>query len=192
MKYEGMKFCEALTKCRKTSKEYNTQEKLAAKTLISKRDIGRFERGEVRPSVAEIKTICDVLGCPELGDMLEAEKEYERTHPEVKICFSDNTHCWRCGEKMKTVYGLIDGCPITPDDFNESMLAISRAKGVILEERESGTTGETHMVNICPHCGTFLGDFYVHELWYGETEIIPVDDIKDFIVPKEEFEKWQR
>lgn len=192
MNYNGMKFCEALTKCRKASKEYSTQEKLAAKTQIPKRDIGRFERGEARPTSAQITVICEALGCPELGVMLETEREYDRTHPEVKICYADDTTCWKCGGKMKTVYGLVNGGPISPDEFNDTMLAISRAKGVILEERKSGTTGETHMVNVCPHCGAFIGAFYVHDLWYGETEVIPVDDLENFIIPKEEFEKWQR
>lgn len=110
---------------------------------------------------------------------------YKRTHPDVKICFADNTTCWKCGQKMCSVYGLIDGNPMSPDFFNDSMLKISRGKGVLLEERVSGVTGETHLVNVCPHCGTFIGEFYLHDLWYGETETIQVDDVAEFIREKE-------
>ena len=82
---------------------------------------------------------------------------------------------------MCSVYGLIDGNPISPDFFNEEMVRVSREKGVVLTERRSGVTGETHLVNTCPHCGAFIGEFYLHDLWYGEKERIPVADVTEFI-----------
>lgn len=45
---------------------------------------------------------------------------------------------------------------------------------------------ETHLVNVCPHCGAFIGEFYLHDLWYGETEVIRVKNVSDFVVPEEE------
>lgn len=82
---------------------------------------------------------------------------------------------------MKTVYGIVNGGPIDPDGFNDEMLRIARDKGVILEERKSGTTGEVHLVNVCPHCGNFIGNFFTHELWYEETETIQIEDVTGFI-----------
>ena len=82
---------------------------------------------------------------------------------------------------MCSVYGLIDGMPVSPDSFTESMIRISREKGVLLEKRISGMTGEKHLVNVCPHCGAFIGEFYLHDLWYGETETIQVDDVSEYI-----------
>ena len=184
-----MKFCEKLTICRKTSKQYNTQEKLAKATEISKSDISKFERGEARPSSVQAELLGKVLGDSNLSLMLEEEIEFERTHPIVKICFSDKTFCWKCGRIMKSVYGLVNGYPLSPDDFDDSMIAISKAKGVVLEERKSATTGETHLANICPHCGAFIGEFYLHDLWYGETETIIVEDVSKFIIPKEQYRR---
>lgn len=107
-----------------------------------------------------------------------AEKE-EKPHG-VQICFADDTICWRCKQKMCSVYGLVNGTPISPDEFNETMIRISREKGVRLEERRSGMTKETHLVNVCPHCGTFIAEFYLHDLWYEETETIQVEDTTGF------------
>lgn len=109
-----------------------------------------------------------------------AEPAEEKKPRGVQICFADDTTCWRCKQKMCTVYGLVNGTPISPDEFNETMIRISREKGVKLEERRSGMTKETHLVNVCPHCGTFIGEFYLHDLWYEETETIQVEDTTGF------------
>lgn len=103
-----------------------------------------------------------------------AEKE-EKPHG-VQICFADDTICWRCRQKMCSVYGLVNGTPISPDEFSDTMIKISREKGVRLEERGSRMTKETHIVNVCPHCGAFIGEFYLHDLWNEETEVIQVED----------------
>lgn len=100
----------------------------------------------------------------------------ENKNPIVKICFADDTPCWKCGEKMKTVYGLVGEQPISPDNFTDKMISIAEAKGVKLQNKKSGVTGETHLVNVCEHCGAFIGEFYLHELWYEETEVIEVPD----------------
>lgn len=108
------------------------------------------------------------------------EQAEEKKPRGVQICFADDTVCWRCKQKMCSVYGLVNGQPISPDEFNETMIRISREKGVRLEERRSGMTKETHLVNVCPHCGTFIGEFYLHDLWYEETETIQVEDTTGF------------
>lgn len=133
----------------------------------------------------QLKVLCDILDSELLRQKGETEIEYSKTHPDVKICFSDNTTCWKYGGKMCSVYGLIDDNPISPDLFNDTMIQISKNKGVLLEDRKSQTTGEKHLVNVCPHCKAFIGEFFLHDLWYGETEIIQVVDIEDFIPPKE-------
>ena len=179
-----MTFSECLLYVRKSSKEYNTQPKLALKSRIPRGEIGEFERGEKLPTLAQLEAISVALECPQLREKGENEIEYIRTHPNVRICFSDRTRCWRCGELMCSVYGLVNDSTLSPDFFTEEMLQISRAKGVLLEERRSGVTGETHLVNVCPHCGTFIGEFYLHDLWYGETETIQVEDVKSFITDK--------
>ena len=171
-----MKFGEAMMYVRKKCKGCSSRAILAARTRISSWQIASFEKGESLPTLKELALICNELGNLQLKEIGERD---------VKICYADNTTCWKCKGKMCSVYGLIDGNPISPDIFNESMLKISREKGVLLAERRSGVTGETHLVNVCPHCGTFIGEFYLHDLWYGETETIQVDDVAEFIREKE-------
>lgn len=185
----AMPFCEALMYVRKKNKDCSSRSKLAVRTRIESWYIASFERGERLPTRKQLAAICKELNSPQLREVGEKEIEYARTHPDVKICYADNTTCWKCHKPMKTVYGLIDGCPIPPDAFSDGMIKICTDKGVILEERRSGTTGETHLVNVCEHCGAFLGEFYLHDLWYGETETIQVEDVSDFIPDKEEIDE---
>ena len=182
-------FCEALMYVRKKNKDCSSRSKLAVRTRIESWYIASFERGERLPTRKQLAAICKELNSPQLREVGEKEIEYARTHPDVKICYADNTTCWKCHKPMKTVYGLIDGCPIPPDAFSDGMIKVCADKGVILEERRSGTTGETHLVNVCEHCGAFLGEFYLHDLWYGATETIQVEDVSDFIPDKEEIDE---
>ena len=184
-----MNFAESLCYIRKKHKECNTQTLLAARTRMPRYKIQEFERGKSLPTRKELAAICKELNSDGLMEIGEREIEYARTHPDVKICYADNTTCWKCRKPMKTAYGLIDGHPIPPDEFSDCMKKICADKGVILEERRSGTTGETHLVNVCEHCGAFLGEFYLHDLWYGETETIQVEDVSDFIPDKEEIDE---
>jgi len=176
---------EALTYVRKAHKEYGSRDKLSKATGVSKWDLTRIEKDAFLPPMSVWNKICDALGNEELRKIGAEQIEYKRTHPDVVICFSDQTECWKCGGQMCSVYGKIEGYPLSPDDFNEEMLKASREKGVLLTERRSGVTGKTHLVNTCPHCGAFIGEFYLHDLWYGETEVIPVKDVTDFIQDEE-------
>lgn len=166
---------------RKKNGDIETQEKLASLTGLERRVISELERDKRLPKKKEIKIIAEVLCSPELEEKGLELIEYDRTHPDVKLCYADDTPCWKCGEKMKTVYGIVNGGPIDPDSFNDEMIRIAKDKGVILEERKSGTTGEIHLVNVCPHCGNFIGQFFTHELWYEETETIQIEDVTGFI-----------
>lgn len=181
----NMTFGEALQYIRKKNKGCSSRSLLAVRAGVESWTISAIEKDEMLPSKAQLNAICDVLSSDELREKGLAAIEYKRTHPDVKKCFSNKTKCWKCGEEMCSVYGLIDGSPIPPDFFNDMMIEISREKGVILEDRTSGVTGETHLANVCPHCGAFIGEFYLHDLWYGETETIQVEDVSDFIEPEE-------
>ena len=136
----AMNFGEALQYVRKSNQEYSSRIKLSAKTGIDTRTISYIEKGESLPTKKQLHALCDALGDEQLREKGLSEIEYKRTHPDVKICFSDQTSCWKCGGTMCSVYGLIDGFPISPDDFSDEMCQIARDKGVVLEERKSGVT----------------------------------------------------
>jgi len=187
MKNQDLPFNKLLVKIRKANAEFNTQEKLAAKIGENRAFISLWERGQSLPDAEQFMKLCEIFNDPlfkEVGEKaLTEEKErvhYARLHPKVKLCLADDTLCWRCNEKMHTAYGMVDDNPISPDGFNETMLKIAKEKGVIIEPRYSKTTDETHLANVCPHCGTFIGEFFMHELWYGETEVIDIEDVEGF------------
>ena len=175
---------EALQYVRKKNALYNTQEKLANITGIEKYFISMFERGEKYPTVKEWNIICDALSNNELRERGLCLIEYKRTHPDIKLCFSDQTICEKCGKKVCTVYGIHNGSPICPDDFNATMLKISREKGVVLESRKRKPTNYPCIENVCPHCGAIIGEYNLHDLWYGETETIQIEDFEGFVSEK--------
>ena len=95
-----MTFGEALQIVKKESKECSSRHKLAVRTGIPFWRLSAIEKGEDLPRKKELIAICDALGCEELKVKGLSEIEYKRTHPDVKICFSDRTPCWKCGETM--------------------------------------------------------------------------------------------
>lgn len=195
-KYKKMRFNEWLS-CLRTGSDYHfTQKALAEKIGVKSYTIGSWEHGKSVPTPEQLITLCEIfeqdVDCflcnnPELNELkIKAEKIYkEKGKPsknrlKVKLCISDRTKCWRCGGIMNTAYGLVDGNPIGPDCFNNEMLTIAKKKGVIIEDRYSKTTSSNSLVNVCPHCNTFIGNFYLHDLWYGETETIEIDNVNEF------------
>ena len=88
--------------------------------------------------------------------------------------------CWKCNKPHKVAWITVDNSvPITddswgsyygPDAFSENEIKIAREKGVIIEERYSKTIHEKYNANICPHCGVFIGQFFIHDLLYTEEE----------------------
>ena len=114
---------------RKKNKDCSSRSKLAARTHIESWSIASFERGESLPTRKQLAAICKELNSPQLREVGEKEIEYARTHPDVKICYADNTTCWKCHKPMKTVYGLIDECPIPPDAFSDGMIKVCADKG---------------------------------------------------------------
>ena len=58
------------------------------------------------------------------------------------------------------------GYMIHPNGFEPSELLLVRNKGVIIEKVFSKTVKNSYFANICPHCNSFVGDFYIHD-YYG-------------------------
>lgn len=172
---------DAIYYCRKKVQAYSSRDKISSATGIDKWRLASIENNNDLPTKKEWALIAPLLQNQELEQRGYEMIEYKRTHPEVKLCLADNTTCWKCKNKMHSAYGLVNGGPIPPDFFNETMLKICNEKGVILQERKSNTTGESHIVNVCPHCGAFIGEFYLHDMWYGETETVVVTDVTGFV-----------
>lgn len=73
--------------------------------------------------------------------------------------------CWKCHKEMCIAYMDVDHERLAPDDFMESDIQIAKQHGVVLQVRYSKTVGEKYLANICPHCGSMLGKFFLHDYW---------------------------
>jgi hypothetical protein len=82
---------------------------------------------------------------------------------ELIVC---NASCYRCGNPMKVCYISINNGYYdfkTPSGFNENEINFAKSKGAILEMRFSKTTNKKYLANICPHCGSFIGDWFLFD-----------------------------
>ena len=93
----AMNFGEALQYVRKSNQEYSSRIKLSARTGVDTRTISYIEKGESLPTKKQLNALCDALRNEQLREKGLSEIEYKRTHPDVKVCFSDKTSCWKCG-----------------------------------------------------------------------------------------------
>jgi hypothetical protein len=84
--------------------------------------------------------------------------------------------CWRCNIPYKvswiTTGNVNAGDFYGPEGFTDYEIKIAKEKGIIIEKRYSKTMEESYNANICPHCGSFLGEFFIHDLLYTEEEKI--------------------
>ena len=78
------------------------------------------------------------------------------------------TECWRCGEKMKAaIIEAENGNRIlSPSEFSQEEINIAVSNGVNIKNRYSKTVNSSYYANVCNRCNAFLGDFYMHDLYY--------------------------
>lgn len=70
---------------------------------------------------------------------------------------------------MKIAWITTHGTYFGPEHFDDNQINKARNHGVKIGLVTSKTLGgEKYMANICPHCGTFVGQFFIHEYLYGE------------------------
>jgi len=82
--------------------------------------------------------------------------------------------------KLALVEGGLDGSACRgPESFNKEEITLAEKKGVLLKTIDSKTAEETYLANICPHCNSFIGQwfFFAHYFapaQYGDLEYITV------------------
>lgn len=98
--------------------------------------------------------------------------------------------CWRCKNDFLVAY--IDNgesIPYGPSSFSEEQKKLAIAKGVLIETVFSKTMNTAYESCVCPHCKSFLGDFFYHDYTYvpGEIEIVldENDKVKEVIKHEE-------
>lgn len=71
--------------------------------------------------------------------------------------------CWKCGCDMKIAVISSNTSSLEFEDMPSAVLDKARSLGVKLENRYSKTVGASYIANVCPHCNSMTGDFYLHE-----------------------------
>jgi ssDNA-binding Zn-finger/Zn-ribbon topoisomerase 1 len=123
---------------------------------------------EIKDSVLKPKSVeyCTELPrCPKCGNYME-----------IKYLNITTVRCWKCGLPYKAAWITIGngsrGIFFGPERFSENEIRVATEKGVMIEKRYSKTKNDNYNANICPHCGSFMGEFFIHDLLYTEEERI--------------------
>lgn len=70
-----------------------------------------------------------------------------------------DSKCRDCSAPIKIAMMGVSG----PETFTESELGFARDAGVLIEKKFSEALNETYLANTCPKCGSFIGQYFVHE-----------------------------
>lgn len=74
--------------------------------------------------------------------------------------------CWRCKNDYLVAYIDDDCIPYGPSGFTLKQKELAIAKGVKIKNVHSKTKDEDYESCVCPHCKSFLGDFFYHDFAY--------------------------
>jgi hypothetical protein len=150
----------------KEAEDYYVAEKISVIKIFleSDEDIYSVENNPLIPPSVEY--CLELPRCPKCGNYME--KKY------LNITTDE---CWNCHEPLKVAWitcGRKDneGVFYGPERFNQEEIELARKNGVIIEERFSKTLQESYNANICPNCGNFIGEFFIHDFVYTEEEKI--------------------
>ena len=83
--------------------------------------------------------------------------------------------CWRCHSPMPIAFGNDGLTMMAPTEFLPLEIKAATDGGALLREHFSHTTQTTYLANSCQACGSFCGDFYLHDFWDGEPMVPPVE-----------------
>ncbi|MGC8757805.1 MAG: competence protein CoiA family protein [Caldisericaceae bacterium] len=144
------------------AEKYYTSEKISIIKIFleSDEEIYKIKGDILKPTLVEYCT--KLPRCQNCGNYMEP-----------KYLNITTAECWKCGFPYKAAWittGNDVGIAYGPEGFSEREIKIAAEKGVIIEERYSKTMDEKYNANICPHCGSFMGKFFIHELVYTEDE----------------------
>lgn len=82
--------------------------------------------------------------------------------------------CWKCNEAIKVAVTEGDGIMSSycgPDEFTDAELDFAKSKGVVIRTQDSKMANETYLANTCPHCNTFVGNFYLFTQYIQPADI---------------------
>lgn len=91
-----------------------------------------------------------------------------------------NTTCYKCEKTMNVAIIKRGNDIFGPEAFSGEEKRVAGNNGVIIRDQYSGTRQEHYDANTCPHCNTFIGQYYLFADYftsalYGECEYKIVD-----------------
>lgn len=73
--------------------------------------------------------------------------------------------CWKCRNPMKVAFMACEGLMSGPEEFTMDDASLARREGAMLRERYSNVVRRRYLANVCASCGSFVGEFYIHDYW---------------------------
>lgn len=98
------------------------------------------------------------------------------------------TECYECHKEYYAAYKKVeydDSYPVhnkidilSPQNFSDKEIEIAKENGVIIKKRGYNTAYpvDVFTVNVCPHCGTHIGNNHIKELMGKEIKEIVIRD----------------
>ena len=80
-----------------------------------------------------------------------------------RVVAVDLKNCWKCDKSVKVAVGYKDNESMDQDFFTDKELKYARENGAILERRFSGTLGAKYLANVCPHCDSIQGNWFLYQ-----------------------------
>ena len=135
--------------------EYYDKHKIACLQIV----VGDFDDCdciEEKLSNPNCVNICPNPTCEKCGEKMYNAKMVTVT-----------TECWRCNQAMKVAMLVADNGReiLSPSEFNEEEISIAKSLGANIAKRYSKTVKDSYVANVCGHCNTFVGGFYMHEYY---------------------------
>lgn len=91
--------------------------------------------------------------------------------------------CWRCKNDYLVAYMDTGNMPYGPSGFTKRQTELARKHNVLIEEVFSKTIQDSYDTCVCPHCKSFLGDFFYHDFAYVpghiQIELKDNDEVND-------------
>lgn len=80
-----------------------------------------------------------------------------------KVIWIITIPCYNCVQDMNIAVGVLGFTIYGPPYFEAKEIEVAVMEGVILKDSYSNQTEDSYLANICPHCNSFCGDFYLAE-----------------------------
>jgi hypothetical protein len=78
------------------------------------------------------------------------------------FCIS-TTPCYRCGKPVNICWIENPDNYVLPSEFTPAEIVLAKKHRVLLQRRYSNALSKKYLAVICPHCGAFIGEYYLED-----------------------------